>query len=89
MKNSALIALLLCLLCGCAGIARVSAGRQSTAQLKLRLSQVNREIQTPRFGPDAEHDVNMLETERDATERELLSRCEAGDKEACLPQFGR
>jgi len=42
-----------------------------------------------RYGDTALHDFSMLESERDAIERELLSRCEAGDRNACLPQFAR
>lgn len=84
-----LLIVIAALLMGCGGIARMNASRQSDSQLKLRLSQTNRELQTYRFGEDAIHETNMLQAERDAIERELLSRCEAGDQDACLPQFGR
>jgi hypothetical protein len=76
------VAILLCF-CGCAGIERVNASRQSDSQLILRHSQLNRELSAMRAGDGAERDVTLMETERDAIERELLSRCEAGDKHAC------
>jgi hypothetical protein len=78
----ALSATLLCL-CSCAGIERVNASRQSDSQLILRHSQLTRELSATRAGGSAERDVTLMETERDAIERELLSRCEAGDKAAC------
>lgn len=74
---------------GCAGIERINTKHKTDAQLKLRLSQTERELATFRFGEGGLHDVSMLESERDAIERELLSRCEAGDQNACLPQFRR
>lgn len=78
---------LLCL--SCAGIERVNAKHKTDSQLKLRLSQVERELQSFRAGDSAEHDFSMLESERDAIERELLSRYEAGDRDAYVPSLGR
>lgn len=81
MKTASL--LLALIFCSCAGIERINAGHKSDSQLRLRLSQLGRELSTARYGDSALHDVSMLESERDAIERELLSRCEAGDSEAC------
>jgi hypothetical protein len=77
------------LFCDCAGIERAQTKRRTDSQLKLRHSQVERELSGLRLGDHAERTVDLLEAERDAIERELLSRCEAGDQNACLPQFGR
>jgi hypothetical protein len=74
---------------GCAGIERINTKHKSDSQLKLRLSQVERELTTMRYGEGALHDVSMLESERDAIERELQQRYERGDRGAYLPQFGR
>lgn len=77
------------LLSACAGIERINAKHKTDAQLKLRLSQTERELTTLRYGDSALHDISMLGAERDAIERELLHRYEMGDREAYLPQFGR
>lgn len=76
-------------LTACAGIERINAKHKTDAQLKLRLSQTERELTTMRYGEGALHDISMLEAERDAIERELLHRYEMGDRDAYLPQFGR
>lgn len=89
MKNMFLLGLAISLFVGCAGIERINTKHKTDAQLKLRLSQVERELHSFRSGDSALHDFSMLESERDAIERELLSRCEAGDQTACLPQFNR
>lgn len=67
------------LFAGCAGIERINAKHKTDSQLKLRLSQDERELGRSFYGPDAILETNMLHSERDAIERELLSRCEAGD----------
>lgn len=77
------------LLCNCSGIERVQAKRRTNSQLKLRLLQTERQIAELRLTNDALRDINALSNEHDAIERELLSRCEAGDQSACLPKFGR
>lgn len=90
MKFTVLLArifITLSLFASCAGIERVNARRQTDSQLKLRLTQVERELTTLRFGQGALRDVILLESERDAIERELLSRYEKGDRDAYLPQF--
>lgn len=78
------LCLALSLAVGCAGIERINTKHKTDSQLKLRLSQTERELSASRYGDGALHDVSMLESERDAIERELLSRCEAGDRNACL-----
>ncbi len=82
MKTTA-FAIAILIFTGCAGINRFSASRMTTPQLILRLSQTNRELTVGR----SEHDNSMIESERDAIERELLQRCEAGDRQACGTTF--
>jgi hypothetical protein len=82
-KSAICLIVALFALCDCAGIERVNASRQSDSQLILRHSQLTRELSASRGGGSAERDVTLMETERDAIERELISRCEAGDKAAC------
>ncbi len=77
--KTAIIGAVILIFAGCAGINRLSASRMTTSQLWLRLSQTNRELSAIR----SEHDNSMIESERDAIERELLARCEAGDPRAC------
>jgi hypothetical protein len=85
MKNIFLLGLAVSVAAGCAGIERINTKHKTDSQLKLRLSQTEREMAAFRSGDTALHDFSMLESERDAIERELLSRCEAGDQDACLP----
>ncbi len=85
------IALALCcaLFIGCAGIERVQAKHRTDSQLKLRLIQIDRELQGVQARDAESRDVSLLQTERDAIERELLHRYERGDTRAYLPQFQR
>ncbi len=83
MKTATAFAIAILIFTGCAGINRFSASRMTTPQLILRLSQTNRELYAIR----SEHDNSMIESERDAIERELLERCEAGDRGACSTTF--
>ena len=89
MRLLRIIAVACLLLTACAGIERINAKHKTDSQLKLRLSQVERELTTMRYGEGALHDVSMLESERDAIERGLLHRYGQGDRGAYLPQFGR
>ncbi len=82
-KQMIVLGLIALIFTGCAGINRFSASRMTTPQLILRLSQTNRELYALR----SEHDNAMVESERDAIERELLERCEAGDHQACSTTF--
>jgi hypothetical protein len=64
----------------------------STSELKLRRTQLEEEIAQPvgfrmaGFHPGTE-DHDSLFREKRKIEFELLRRCEAGDKAACLPSF--
>jgi hypothetical protein len=80
MKKLPLVLILA--LCGCAGIERINTKHKSDSQLKLRLSQTERELYGPR-----DQDADKLQAERDAIERELLQRYERGDEDARLPTF--
>ncbi len=88
LKNIVLVAALMFWLCtGCAGIDRLNTKHKTDSQLKLRLTQIERELSGVRWGADVPHDISMLETERDAIERELLQRYEHGDSNARLQNF--
>lgn len=89
MKPTIIATIVALCFCNCAGIERLETKHRSDSQLKLRLSRTETQLAGLRFGDGALRDINGLNAEHDAIERELLSRCEAGDRAACLPKFGQ
>ncbi len=59
----------------------------STPELKLRHTQVERELSGVRWGEKMTNEFADLEKERDAIELELLHRYQSGDSAAYLPTF--
>jgi hypothetical protein len=74
-------------LTGCAGI---NARRMSDAELKSRLSQIERAQASYHAGESDAATLRRFEAlsnEESAVGHELLRRCQAGDRDACLPRF--
>lgn len=63
--------------------------KQSTAELRLRHSQLQRMLSTFRTGDRLVEDATDYENEIVAVEKELLRRYQAGERSAYLPQFGQ
>jgi len=86
MKNA--VFLVLCLLL--AGCTSFEVRQRSTAQLRARYVQIERNLAD--YHPE-ETDAAKLRRFRNLTEegqsveRELFRRCKAGDTAACLPHF--
>jgi outer membrane biogenesis lipoprotein LolB len=91
MRLFALLSILL--LYGCASDQKKFAS-VPTAELKLRRQQLIEEIAQPQewrftgFRKGTQGHEDQIE-EKEKIEMELLHRCQAGDKAACLPQFSR
>jgi hypothetical protein len=92
MRLTTFVAVLL-LLVSCASTSK-RIHSMSTAELKLRRTQLAEEIAQPMgwrfsgFRPGTEGHEDQLK-EKQKIEFELLRRWQAGDKEAYLPQFSR
>ena len=93
MKKICVVVAIAFLAIGCAS----TGGKiqsMSTAELKLRRTQLVEEIAQPR-GWNSDHFGGSTESrkgqtkEKEKIEFELLRRCESGDKAACLPSFSR
>jgi hypothetical protein len=77
-------------LVSCGGMEGMNARRMSDAALKSRFAEIEREQATYHAGESDTATLRrfeILSREESAVERELLRRCQAGDKDACLPRF--
>jgi len=89
MKAMIVFGLLLGLV-GCGGMEGMHARGMSNAELKSRFAEIEREQTTYHAGESDSATLRRFEKlsrEESAVEGELLRRCQAGDKDACLPRF--
>jgi hypothetical protein len=75
---------------GCGGMAGVNARRATDAELKARFAAIEREQASYHAGEADAAQLRRFEklsSEESEVGRELLRRCQAGDRDACLPRF--
>jgi hypothetical protein len=77
-------------LLGCGGMERINARRMSDSELRSRFAVIERELANYQAGETDAARLRHFETlskEETEVERELYRRCQAGDRDACLPRF--